>query len=253
VDEVAGLLGIGGLLDHFPAELSMSQRQRVAIARASARRPKLLLLDEPLSNLTAQQRDDLRAEIKRAHDRLGTTTIYVTQDQGEAMTLAEHIILMRNGQVEQQGAPLSLFQYPATRFVAGFLGLPAMNFLPGMISRALDRDAIHLDGGGLVVSLPPNRLPKGVEDGRRVVLGIRPEHMMRAVRVSPPDGSLRYDAEIELVQSTGSRIFATFRMGGEPVVAELQAYDASRPGERVPIDINLKRASIFDAATEKAL
>jgi multiple sugar transport system ATP-binding protein len=128
-----------------------------------------------------------------------------------------------------------------------------MNFLGGTLVRAESGDLIRLDPGEIDVKLPPNRIPKDVVDGTGVILGVRPEHMMRAVRVSPPDGAFRHDAEIESLQPVGTRTYATFRIAGMPVVAELQAHDASLPGEHISIDINLKRASIFDAETERAL
>ena len=253
VASAAELLGITGLLDRYPRQLSGGQRQRVAIGRAIVRNPKLFLFDEPLSNLDAQLRDEMRGEIKRLHQEIATTMIYVTHDQIEAMTLADRIVLMRDGVIEQQGEPLDLFERPATRFVAGFLGSPQMNFLPGRVQRGEHGDAIVLDGDGLKVPLPRGRLKTGVVDGLSVILGLRAEHMVRAVGASPREGSLRYDAEILLLQPTGSRTYATFKMGSGPVVAELQAHDVSRPGERIPIDVNLGRAVIFDAATERAL
>ncbi|HEX9906257.1 MAG TPA: sn-glycerol-3-phosphate ABC transporter ATP-binding protein UgpC [Propylenella sp.] len=253
VKKAAAMLDITNLLQRYPRQLSGGQRQRVAIGRAIVRNPKLFLFDEPLSNLDAQLRDEMRSEIKRLHKEIATTMIYVTHDQIEAMTLADQIVLMRDGVIEQEGAPLDLFERPASRFVAGFLGSPKMNFLAGTLSRTSEGDSIRIDGDGTSVPLPPNRLGKDSADGRRLVVGLRPEHMMRAIRASPADGTIRYDALIELVQPTGSRTYATFRMGGEPVIAELQAHDVSRPGERIPIDVNLKRAAIFDAETEKAL
>lgn len=251
VRRAAEMLDISALLDRYPRQLSGGQRQRVAIGRAIVRNPQLFLFDEPLSNIDAQLRDEMRGEIKRLHRELATTMIYVTHDQIEAMTLADQIVLMRDGVIEQQGPPLTLFERPATRFVAGFLGSPQMNFLAGKLARG-EKDFVRLDSG-LEIPLPPKRVAFDAADGLPVILGLRPEHMMRAVRVSPPDGALRYDAEIELLQLTGSRTYANFKLGGAPVVAELQAHDVSRMGERIPIDINLKRAALFDAATEKAL
>jgi multiple sugar transport system ATP-binding protein len=253
VASAAKLLDITGLLDRYPRQLSGGQRQRVAIGRAIVRNPKLFLFDEPLSNLDAQLRDEMRGEIKRLHQEIATTMIYVTHDQIEAMTLADRIVLMRDGLIEQQGAPLDLFERPGSRFVAGFLGSPQMNFLPGKVKRVGGGCAIALAGESLSVPLLSGRLGGGVADGQAVVLGLRPEHMVRATGASPAQGWMRYDAPIELLQPTGSRTYATFRMGGGPVVAELHAHDVSRLGERIPIDVNLRRAAIFDAATEKAL
>src|SRR5215208_5868386 len=151
VKTAARMLDIEQLLNRYPRQLSGGQRQRVAIGRAIVRNPKLFLFDEPLSNLDAQLRDEMRSEIKRLHHEIATTMIYVTHDQIEAMTLADRIVLMRDGVIEQQGAPLDLFERPATRFVAGFLGSPQMSFLPGKLVRGDAGDRIRLDGDGLVV------------------------------------------------------------------------------------------------------
>lgn len=253
VRNAAGRLGVTALLDKYPRQLSDGERQRVAIGRAIVRSPQVFLLDEPLSSLDGQQREDTRSAIKRFHQEIGTTMIYATRDPIDAMTLAEQIVVMRDGRIEQQGAPLKLFEHPTTRFVAALIGSPRMNFLSGAVERGSEGDAIRLTGDGTRVPLPPKRLPDNVAEGHQVILGLRPEHMMRAVRVSPPDGALRHDAKIELLQPLGTRIRVAFRMGGEPVVAELNAYDVSTPGDTIPIDINLKRATIFDAQTEKAL
>ena len=216
------------------------------------RNPQVFLFDEPLSNLDAQLRDEMRGEIKRLHQDIATTMIYVTHDQIEAMTLADRIVLMRDGVIEQQGAPLDLFERPATRFVAGFLGSPQMCFLPGRLVRSNDGHAVRLGETGPALPLPPGRKLNGAADGKPILLGLRPEHMTRSLG-TPGEGAVRYDATIELIQPTGSRSYATFRLGGEPVMAELQAHDVSRPGEKIPIDINLMRASLFDAASEKAI
>ena len=252
VKQAADMLGIAGLLDRLPRQLSGGQRQRVAIGRAIVRNPRLFLFDEPLSNLDAQLRDEMRGEIKRLHGEIATTMIYVTHDQIEAMTLADQIVLMRDGVIEQQGEPLDLFERPASRFVAAFLGSPQMNFLAGKVSRSAGGSAVTLDGDGTSMPLPNGRLGDAA-DGLPVILGLRPEHITRGSGERVPDGLIRYDARIELVQPTGSRTYATFRMGGTLVVAEFQAHDVSRPGEQVPIDLNLRRAAIFDAATERSI
>jgi multiple sugar transport system ATP-binding protein len=252
VKNAARMLGITELLNRYPRQLSGGQRQRVAIGRAIVRNPKLFLFDEPLSNLDAQLRDGMRAEIKRLHQEIATTMIYVTHDQVEAMTLADWIVLMRDGEVEQQGAPLDLFERPATRFVAGFLGSPQMNFLPGRLSLTGDGPIIAFDEG-VSLALPKGRALNGAGEGHSVILGLRPEHITRASEGPLPDGMVRRQVAIELLQPTGSRTYATFRLAGKPVVAELQAHDVSRAGESISVDINLRRAALFDAATEKAL
>ncbi|MCU0790125.1 MAG: sn-glycerol-3-phosphate ABC transporter ATP-binding protein UgpC [Nitratireductor sp.] len=251
VGEAARMLGITPLLERLPRQLSGGQRQRVAIGRAIVRNPRIFLFDEPLSNLDAQLRDEMRGEIKRLHQAISTTMIYVTHDQIEAMTLADRIVLMRDGLIEQQGAPLDLFERPATTFVAGFLGSPRMSFLPGKLERNSGGDAVRL--GEIAMPLSPARLPAGASDGQPVLLGLRPEHVTRGHGETPPPGWVRHEAVIVLIQPTGSRSYATFSLGGEPVMAELQAHDVSRPGERVPLDINMSRAALFDRASEQAI
>ena len=253
VARVAGLLGLTAKLKSRTRLLSQPDRRRAAIARAVVRDAGLCLLDEPLANVEAELRDQLRDEIKLLHREFPTTRLNVTHDPVEAMTLADRTVLMRDGRVEQEGTPLDLFERPRTRFVAGFFGWPKMNFLTGALGRSEAGDVIRLGSDGTIVKLPPNRLPKEAADGLSVILGLRPENMMRAVRASPPDGVFRHDAEIEVLRPMGSRTYAMFKMGGAPVVAELLAHDVSRPCDRIPIDVNLKRAVIFDALTEKAL
>jgi multiple sugar transport system ATP-binding protein len=253
VNKAAEMLGITSLLARYPRQLSGGQRQRVAIGRAIVREPQLFLFDEPLSNLDAQLRDEMRGEIKRLHQEIATTMIYVTHDQIEAMTLADRIVLMRDGRIEQQGAPLELFERPTTRFVAGFLGSPKMNFLPGTLSRGPEHASVRIDGGPVALPLPRSRALNGAADGASLVLGIRPEHMMRAVDPTPAEGVTRLTVAIELLQPTGSRTYATFSLGGHPVVAELDAHDVSRIGTEIAIDLDLRRASLFHADSEKAL
>jgi multiple sugar transport system ATP-binding protein len=251
VGEAARMLGITPLLERLPRQLSGGQRQRVAIGRAIVRNPRIFLFDEPLSNLDAQLRDEMRSEIKRLHQDIATTMIYVTHDQIEAMTLADRIVLMRDGVIEQQGAPLDLFERPATTFVAGFLGSPKMSFLPGRLGGRDGAPGVML--GEVFLPMPKDRAMPAGDAERKVLLGLRPEHLGRAQGAEPAPGCVRYDARIELIQPTGSRSYATFKLAGEPVMAELQAHDVSRPGEVLPIDINMNRASLFDAATGRAI
>jgi multiple sugar transport system ATP-binding protein len=250
VRATAEMLGIGALLDRYPRQLSGGQRQRVAIGRAIIRNPRVFLFDEPLSNLDAQLRDEMRGEIKRLHQSIATTMIYVTHDQIEAMTLADRIVLMRDGAIEQQGAPLDLFEQPASLFVAGFLGSPQMNFIRGTLVADGAAPAVRI-GGELTLTLPPRSVAAG-PIGAPVILGLRPEHVSRAAAAAPSNGAARIHAAIELVQPTGSRTYATFRLAGHAVMAELQAHDVSSPGEEIAIDLNLRRASLFDAETGRA-
>src|SRR5215471_8074151 len=195
VSRAATMLGITQLLDRLPRQLSGGQRQRVAIGRAIVRNPQLFLFDEPLSNLDAQLRDEMRGEIKRLHQEIATTMIYVTHDQIEAMTLADRIVLMRDGRIEQQGAPLDLFERPASLFVAGFLGSPKMNFLRGTLLRADSGESIRLQESGMVLPLPRTGARNGVQNGAPVIVGLRPEHITRATGIAP-DGAIRLDVKI---------------------------------------------------------
>jgi multiple sugar transport system ATP-binding protein len=252
VGRAAAMLGIEALMDRLPRHLSGGQRQRVAIGRAIVRDPQIFLFDEPLSNLDAQLRDDMRGEIKRLHQEIGTTMIYVTHDQIEAMTLADRIVLMRDGRIEQQGTPLDLFERPATRFVAGFLGSPKMNFLTGQLHRTANGAAVRLDGGDVVLPLPPER---GITTTAPVAImvGIRPEHVARVAGETLRPGSARLETAIELLQPTGPRTYATVRCAGQPLVAELQAHDVGEVGAPIALDVDLRRMSLFDAASGIAL
>ncbi len=225
----------------------------MAIGRAIVRKARLFLFDEPLSNLDAQLRDEMRGEIKRLHQELERTMIYVTHDQIEAMTMADRIVLLRDGRIEQAGAPLDLFERPATKYVAGFLGSPSMNFINATLVAADGGLALRLDDGTLLA------LPAGRQDrlARRrdqpVILGLRPEHMSRAVQGDARPGLVRYNANIELLQPTGSRTYATFKLGGAEVIAELQAHDVTEINQHVELTANMNRAVIIDPASEKVL
>src|SRR5262249_35626141 len=173
VAKAAAILGLTDLLDRYPRQLWGGQRQRVAMGRAIVRDPQVFLFDEPLSNLDAKMRVAMRTEIKELHQRLGTTSVYVTHDQIEAMTMADHIVVMRDGVVEQRGRPLERYALPATPFGAGFIGSPAMNFLPGVLRRANGAATVELGGGAKV----PAPLRTQGADGQRVIFGTRPEHL----------------------------------------------------------------------------
>ena len=253
VKVAASMLGIEHLLDRYPRQLSGGQLQRVAIGRAIVRNARLYLFDEPLSNLDAQLRDEMRGEIKRLHQELGKTMIYVTHDQIEAMTMADRIVLMRDGVIEQAGAPLELFERPATKYVAGFLGSPSMNFIDGRLAGESGGLAVRLEDGTLL-PLPPDRATK-LADRRdqTVILGLRPEHMYRAHAGDSRGGLARHTATIELLQPTGSRTYVTFKLGNTDVNAELQAHDATGINQKIELSIDMNRAVIIDPDTEKVL
>ena len=247
VQRAADMLAISHLLDRYPRQLSGGQLQRVAIGRAVVRDARLYLFDEPLSNLDAQLRDEMRGEIKRLHQELRKTMIYVTHDQIEAMTLADRIVLMREGQIEQQGAPLELFEHPRTRYVAGFLGSPSMNFIPAVLHS--DSHGLNAQiAPGLSLTLPPGRFGHlQNRTGTAIELGIRPEHMRK--QASEHEDIARISVDIELVQPTGSRTFVEFKLGNTATVAELLARDVHRSGERLALEIDMNRVIVIDPAS----
>jgi len=250
VRQAAEMLDIVALLDRLPRELSGGQRQRVAIGRAIVREARLYLFDEPLSNLDAQLRDEMRGEIKRLHQEIGKTMIYVTHDQIEAMTLADRIVLLKDGLIEQQGAPLELFDRPATRFVAGFLGSPSMNFIPATLQKDGDGLAVAFEGGASL-ALPPARAGAlAGRVGQQIVFGVRPEHISKSVGAAARDGHVPLDLTIDLVQLTGSRTYGTFRLGGVETVAELDVHDVEQRGERLTLLFDMNRAIIIDPETD---
>ena len=250
VHRAAKMLGIELLLERYPRQLSGGQRQRVAIGRAIVRNPQIFLFDEPLSNLDAQLRDEMRSEIKRLHQELGATMIYVTHDQIEAMTLADRIVLMNAGRIEQVGSPLDLYERPATRFVAGFLGSPKINFIPATLVNGGEAVAVKL-ADGQVLALPMSEQSSYAPHvGRSIELGVRPQHVGRA---SGDSGKARVTSTIELVQPTGSRTFVTFRLAGEPVMAELDAHDPGKPGDEIEAAFDMRRAVLIDRDTGQVL
>jgi multiple sugar transport system ATP-binding protein len=253
VRRAAQMLGIDHLLDRFPRQLSGGQLQRVAIGRAIVRNARLFLFDEPLSNLDAQLRDEMRGEIKRLHQELDRTMIYVTHDQIEAMTMADRIVLLRDGQIEQAGAPLDLFERPATKYVAGFLGSPSMNFVNATLVAAHGGLAVRL-GDGTPLALPAGRHDRlaGKRD-QPIILGLRPEHMSRALQGDARPGLARFTATIDLLQPTGSRTYATFKLAGTELTAELQAHDVTEINQRVELTANMNRAVIIDPSNERVL
>jgi multiple sugar transport system ATP-binding protein len=240
VGKAADILGLRPLLARYPRELSGGQRQRVAMGRAIVRDPEVFLFDEPLSNLDAKLRVAMRAEIKTLHRRLSTTTVYVTHDQIEAMTMADKIVVMRDGLVEQIGAPLDLYDRPANLFVAGFIGSPAMNFIEGAIT--VNGTAQFIAKGGM--SLPLPRVPAGAL-GRKVVCGIRPEHLEL--------GEGGFDAEVSVVEPTGSEMQIVVRAAEQDVTCTLRQRRDIRPGERLPLMPSPGSLHLFDAETGRCL
>ena len=239
VRKAADILGLNDLLDRFPRQLSGGQRQRVAMGRCIVRDPQVFLFDEPLSNLDAKLRVQMRTEIKELHQRLQTTSIYVTHDQIEAMTMADKIVVMRDGRVEQTGSPLDLYDHPANLFVAGFIGSPAMNFLPGVLKRSDGAARVELVNG---MTLPAPTNASG-QDGQQVVYGTRPEHLEIA------SGSDGLATEVVVVEPTGADTQIFSKIAGVEVTSVFRARHEFRPGEMIRLRPDATRAHLFDAAS----
>ncbi len=242
VGRAAEILGLSALLDRFPRQLSGGQRQRVAMGRAIVRDPQVFLYDEPLSNLDAKLRVAMRTELKELHQRLKTTSVYVTHDQIEAMTMGDRIVVMREGHIEQIGSPLQLYDHPVNLFVAGFIGSPAMNLLPGTLRRS--------GSGSVEVELADGtRLAAGRRagtDGQRVIFGTRPEHLALA------NGS-GIAAEVAVVEPTGADTFVSCRHRGAELAVVFRERHQFRPGSTIHLQPDLARAHVFDADSGRAL
>ncbi|WP_192253802.1 ABC transporter ATP-binding protein [Mesorhizobium silamurunense] len=239
VKRAADILDLNPYLKRYPRQLSGGQRQRVAMGRAIVRNPQVFLFDEPLSNLDAKLRVQMRTEIKELHQRLKTTTIYVTHDQIEAMTMADKIVVMRDGRIEQVGAPLELFDRPANLFVAGFIGSPAMNLLKGTVKKGA-KPVVDIAGSAFP-------MPAGVatEDGQAVVYGVRPEHLE-----IHPDGVA---STISVVEPTGSETLVFVRFGEGEMVALFRERHDFKPGDTLKLRPRLDHVHLFDAGTGKRL
>ena len=239
IERAAGILYLDALLERFPAQLSGGQRQRVAMGRALVREPRLFLFDEPLSNLDAKLRVEMRAEIKALHQRLSSTTIYVTHDQVEAMTMADLVVVMNDGRIEQLGPPLELYDHPATVFVADFLGSPAMNLIRGRITENEDGSAVDV-GDGLTLPLPSSL---AVGSGTEVVYGLRPEHL----RIAEPNAGL--PATVTLVEPAGFETHLHADIGSETVrVISTERLNVV-PGDAVTLAPDAARVHLFDPGT----
>jgi multiple sugar transport system ATP-binding protein len=234
VRRAAGTLELDELLDRKPAQLSGGQRQRVALGRALVRDPQVFLFDEPLSNLDAKLRVQMRREIARLHRELAATMIYVTHDQVEAMTLGDRIVVMDKGHVQQVDAPLALYERPVSRFVAGFIGSPAMNFLEGTIHDSMFRSDAGVD------------IPLGVSGSRRVILGIRPEDLS-------PASTGQLHGQVELAEPMGNETFLYVRVGKHELVARVEPNEAPSPGDAIDLSVNTRRVHLFDAESGRRL
>lgn len=235
VRQAADTLGLTALLTRKPAQLSGGQRQRVAMGRAILRHPRLFLFDEPLSNLDAKLRVELRTEIKALHQRLNTTMIYVTHDQIEAMTMADRIVVLRDGHIEQVGTPLELYDRPANSFVASFIGSPSMNLFSGRVER---QGVVMTDDG---IALPVAPTP-GLDIGQRVVYGVRPQHFVLAL-----DAAI--NAQVNVVEPTGSETQIMLNIGQQKVTTLFHQRVTATPGETLSIVPDARHAHLFDATS----
>ena len=250
IKRAATILGIENLLERKPRQLSGGQRQRVALGRAIVRDPAVFLFDEPLSNLDAKLRVQMRVELKKLHERLAVTSVYVTHDQVEAMTLGDRVVVMKDGVVQQVGEPLELYNTPANRFVAGFIGSPAMNFADVTISENGGRPVA--EAPGLRIALPGEIAARArAKLGRKATLGIRPED----IHVAGPADSADYSFEsnVEVVEQLGSEILLDTRVGPALMVASIEPGAKVRAHDKLRLALKPDRLHLFDAETEAAI
>ena len=246
VARAAKILGLNELLQRYPRQLSGGQRQRVAMGRAIVRDPQVFLFDEPLSNLDAKLRVAMRTEIKELHQRLKTTSIYVTHDQIEAMTMGDQIVVMKDGRIEQTGSPLELYDRPANLFVAGFIGSPSMNFLPATLRRNGGAARVEFSDGSHL----PAPLGSEGSDGQPVVFGTRPEHLTLG---DGAQAGLSIATEVKVVEPTGADTFVACRHGGRELSVVFRDRHAFAPGSTIHLQPDIARAHLFDAASGRRL
>jgi len=250
VREAADILGIQALLERKPRQLSGGQRQRVAVGRAIVRHPEVFLFDEPLSNLDAQLRVQMRVELKRLHERLETTAIYVTHDQVEAMTLGDRVVVMKDGWVQQVGEPLELYEKPANRFVAGFIGSPSMNFVEVTVSDS--GGALWAVAEGLRLKVPPQKVEAvRAHSGKRATLGMRPEALHLANGSDHADFS--FDTAVDVVEPLGNEILINFRAGGAAMVTRVDPAVRVKAHQNIRMALDPERVHFFDEKSGAAI
>jgi len=252
VDNAARILDITSLLERKPKALSGGQRQRVAMGRAIVRDPKVFLFDEPLSNLDAKLRVQMRTEIKKVHQTVKTTTVYVTHDQVEAMTLADRVVVMNHGVIEQVGPPQELYHRPATRFVAGFIGSPAMNFIPARIENGSGALRLNLPNG-IVLPVPAERTQRyaGMA-GKEVLFGIRPEHLTEPKNLDRDNIAL-FDLTPEVLEPMGMETLVHLRMQGAEICSRIDPTTPAEPGRPLQVAADLNHMHIIDPVSGKVL
>jgi multiple sugar transport system ATP-binding protein len=253
VSQAADILGISSILDRKPGQLSGGQRQRVAVGRAIVRKPHVFLFDEPLSNLDAKLRVQMRTEISKLHRQLAATMVYVTHDQVEAMTMGDRIVVMKDGHLQQVDTPLQLYNYPSNRFVAGFIGSPSMNFVPGQIVRD---DRLEFRAAGSAFSIPlAGGAADGVADsvGREVTLGIRPEDVYVAGSPFMMGSAIDVEMLLDVVEPMGNEIFVYARRMDHALVARVAPQELPDPGAPIALAFDLEKLHFFDSESEEAL
>ena len=253
VREAAKILDLEKLLDRKPKALSGGQRQRVAMGRAIVRNPKVFLMDEPLSNLDAKLRVQMRTEIAKLHQRLGTTIIYVTHDQTEAMTLGTRIVVMKDGVVQQVDTPQNLYDKPGNLFVAGFMGSPQMNFLDADVEVQGDKASLKIAGQS--IELPPAKAKKLIEGGyggKKVTFGIRPEDVDDSEMVVSTSKAV-FESTINVYELLGAEVYLYFDLAEFPITARVDSRTTARPGDKVKFAFDVEKIHIFDKETEKTI
>ena len=249
VEEAAQVLGISELLKRRPRQLSGGQRQRVAMGRAIVRNPKVFLFDEPLSNLDAKMRGQMRIEIKRVHQHLKTTTIYVTHDQVEAMTLADRVVVMKDGKIEQIGTPDEIYNFPKTGFVAGFIGSPAMNFIPGTIVKNNKIYSVFInDNISFLIDKDKEKRIEGLE-GKNVLLGIRPEH----INEKQSKDAIEHNVKIDLVEPLGMETMVYFTINKVQLCGKVSPENNLRSNNTAILNFNKNKFHIIDPETDKVI
>lgn len=251
VNEAAQLLGIQNLLKRKPKELSGGQRQRVAMGRAIVREPKVFLMDEPLSNLDAKLRVQMRAELQKLHHRLGITTIYVTHDQVEAMTLGHRIALLNHGIIQQLDTPLVLYNKPSNKFVAGFIGSPGMNFIDATVK--MEGQDIYLQASGFRLKIPSHKVNLAQYNGKEVTMGIRPEDIYDASMAPMAQDWNTFEVLVEVEEPLGAEIILYIKTGEDSIIARVDPKTGAKIGEKMKVVFDHDRVHIFDKETEKNL
>jgi len=260
VEEAAKILGIEQYLERKPKALSGGQRQRVALGRAIVRDPKVFLLDEPLSNLDAKLRAQMRTEISKLYQRLGTTFIYVTHDQTEAMTMGTRIVVMKDGFIQQVDSPQHLYDFPCNEFVAGFIGSPQMNFIEAKLDRQDNQYYLNFEKNR--IKLPESKNKNNILSNyadKTVILGIRPEHVhdepefLNKISLKGDSGSGILTVNVDVTELMGAEIYLYVTLGNTSITARVEPYSTAKPGDKIKIAFDLEKIHLFDKETEKTI